>query len=210
MIEARRVTYAYPVGPTVIDDLTARFAERALTAVTGASGVGKSTLLYVIGLMLRPRSGRILIGGRDVAAMSDAERSALRSERIGFVFQDAALDTTRSVVDNVLEGAVYAGRSRRHLRPRALDLLERYEVGVDAGRRAHRLSGGQAQRVALCRALLREPDIVLADEPTGNLDAANAALVLQGLRDAAARGAAVLVATHDAAVVERCDTVLAL
>lgn len=176
-----------------------------MTALTGPSGRGKSTLLYLLGALLTPNSGRICVGGVDVTTLGDADRAAYRAASVGFMFQDAALDPTRTVMDNVLEGALYAGVGRRVATTRALSLLVRFGVERRADGRPGEISGGQAQRIGLCRALITRPSVVLADEPTGNLDRASADVVLTALSEAAREGAVVVVASHDPVVVARCD-----
>ena len=181
-----------------------------MTALTGPSGRGKSTLLYVLGLLLTPTSGAVAIGGEAASSLPDAARSRIRASRIGFVFQDAELDPTRTVIDSVLEPALYAGSRKAELVPRALELLERFGLTERAHHRPGQVSGGQAQRLAVCRALLNDPDIILADEPTGNLDRGNTDLVIGALADAADEGRVVVIATHDPYVLERCDEAVAL
>jgi ABC-type lipoprotein export system ATPase subunit len=129
----------------------------------------------------------------------------LRANRFGFVFQDAALDATRTVVDNVIETALYRGEPREPAIRRAHALLEQFGVDLRANAKPGHVSGGQAQRIALCRALLGDPRILLADEPTGNLDPASADVVVDAFHAQAASGAAVIVVTHDPALVARCD-----
>lgn len=206
MIEVSGLTFGYARrAEPIIDGLTHRFAVGAMTAVTGVSGRGKSTLLYLLGLMLTPWSGTVTIDGAPVSGLSDGARSALRARRTGFVFQDAVLDPSRSVLDNVLEGALYAGLGAQASRRDAGDLLA--TAGVE-GRHAHlpgQISGGQAQRVALCRALIKNPSIILADEPTGNLDPASAHAVWAMLRARADDGVTVIVASHDPARIADCD-----
>ncbi|PZR64991.1 MAG: ABC transporter [Chloroflexi bacterium] len=198
MIAVSELAFSYHSNaPPVLTDLSVAFPAGDTTVVTGPSGCGKSTLLYVLGLMLRPTAGRLEINGADAATLPDAERSGLRAERIGFVFQDAVLDPTRTIIDNVLEGGLYAGINPSTARSRALDLLRWFGVEERPNRRPGEISGGQAQRVALCRALLKQPSILLADEPTGNLDRASADIVWQALAVARDEGAAVVVATHD-------------
>lgn len=210
MIRVKGLTFSYRRGQPILEDVDSAFESSRICALTGPSGRGKSTLLYLLGMLLAPDGGTIEIDGRDVVSLSDAERSWLRAHRLGFVFQDAALDTTRTVMDNVIEGALYTGMPRRRARHRAHALLHRFDVDLRADHRPGQVSGGQAQRVALCRALLNDPDVVLADEPTGNLDADSAARVLDAFRDVADDGATVIVATHDPGVVARCDHVLTL
>lgn len=194
----------------LFDGLTHSFTPGRVTALTGPSGRGKSTLLYVLGLMLTPSSGVVRIGEVDASALRDRARSALRASRIGFVFQDSELDPARTIVDSVVEPGLYAGGDLTMLRQRAGQLLERFGLGERAGHRPGQISGGQAQRVAVCRALVNTPDIVLADEPTGNLDPDNSTLVIDALSDAARDGRTVVIATHDPTVVARADEVVRL
>ena len=212
MVNLEGLSFGYRAGEPIIDNLDAAFAPGEVWAITGPSGRGKSTLLYLVGLLLTPWSGRIGIGAVEAASeLGDHERSRLRGAHIGFVFQDAVLDPARSVLDNVTEPAVYAGIGRRDARQRAGELLERFGVRLRADHRPGEVSGGQAQRVALCRALLTGPSLLLADEPTGNLDAASAGVVIDALTAAAhAHGATVLIASHDERVVAACDQVLRL
>jgi ABC-type lipoprotein export system ATPase subunit len=197
-------------GEELFAGLSHRFTPGAVTGVTGPSGRGKSTLLYVLGLLLRPVRGRVLFGADAVHGLNDPARSAIRARQIGFVFQDAVLDASRHVLDAVVEPALYAGATRREAEPRARALLEQLGIAVRAEHRPGEISGGQAQRVALCRALVNDPQVILADEPTGNLDRDNAAAVLAVMRQAAQAGRTVVVATHDPYVLEHTDEVLAL
>jgi len=211
VIEIRGLRFAYRRGGEgIFDGFDVDFAPGTVSAVTGPSGSGKSTLLYLAGLLLRPHGGTVRIAGVDAGRLGDRERSRLRAEKIGFVFQDAALDVTRTVLDNVVEGALYAGMPRRRAEAEARVLLDRFGVELRVDHRPGEVSGGQAQRVGLCRALIKEPEVILADEPTGNLDADTAGVVLGALREAARGGATVVVASHDEAVVAEADHVVAL
>lgn len=209
-LEARAITFGYSQGQTVLDEWSARFTAGCVTALTGPSGRGKSTLLYLLGLMLDPSSGEVLFDGQNVAGLSDGERARLRAHQFGFVFQDAALDATRTVLDNVTETALYRREPRRQAERRASQLLEQFGVDVPAHRKPGQVSGGQAQRIALCRALLSEPAILLADEPTGNLDPATSALVIEALRMHAGAGNTVIVVTHSPEVAEASDVEIRL
>lgn len=207
----RDLEFAYSrTSAPLFGGLSHDFPVGLVTALTGPSGRGKSTLLYLAGLLLTPSAGAVELDGSPVSALTDAARSALRATRMGFVFQDSELDPTRTIVDNVMEVGLYAGHTPAALRPRAHELLERFGLADRARHTPWQISGGQAQRVALCRALMNHPDIVLADEPTGNLDRDNTLLVLDSLTDIAREGCTVLIATHDPLVVEHADAVVQL
>lgn len=203
------ITYRRQSAP-VIDGLSARFESGTIKALTGASGSGKSTLLYVLALMMRPASGTVWWGGAEVTRWPDASRSRLRAAHAGFVFQDAMLDSARTVLDNVCEAAVFAGLTRTQAVRRAQDLLADFGVGHRADHKPGQISGGQAQRVALARALVTDPKFIFADEPTGNLDAEVTETVWQTLRRAAEAGACVILATHDSTLAHRADSRLNL
>ncbi|MBF0671343.1 MAG: ABC transporter ATP-binding protein [Salinibacterium sp.] len=205
MIEARDITFGYDSAHPLLDGFTESFSRGEVTAVTGPSGRGKSTLLYILGLMLRPTGGKVVIGGVDVTSLTDLERSRFRAHMFGFVFQDAALDASRTVMDNVVETALYRNDSRRVTQERARELLSQFGVELRANAKPGQVSGGQAQRIALCRALLNSPPILLADEPTGNLDPASAAAVVDAFHSHARTGASVIVVTHDPGLVAQCD-----
>lgn len=190
--------------------MTHTFLPGRVTAVTGPSGRGKSTLLYVLGLMLTPSTGQVRLAGTAVSALPDRERSRLRATRLGFVFQDSELDPTRPILASVIEPGLYAGRSRRQLEGRGRELLSQFGLAGRADHRPGQVSGGQAQRVAVCRALVNRPDVVLADEPTGNLDPANSRLVIDALTETSRQGHTVVVATHDPTVVAGADDVVTL
>lgn len=205
MLRARGLTFAYDPARPIIRDWDAEFIGGEVAAVTGPSGRGKSTLLYLLGLMLKPGSGEVIVDEHEVAYLSDAKRAHLRARLFGFVFQDAALDATRTILDNVVETALYRGEPREPALTRARELLSQFGVDLQADAKPGQVSGGQAQRIALCRALLNNPRILLADEPTGNLDPASADIVVQAFHEQARSGAAVVVVTHDPVLVARCD-----
>jgi len=211
MLEVRDLSFSYRRGgEELFGGLTHTFTHGAVTAVAGASGRGKSTLLYILGLLLRPSRGVVAIDGLCGSDLTDLARSNLRALHIGFVFQDAALDPSRTILDAIIEPALYSGSNCSKTTSRALDLLAQLGVQHRASHRPGQISGGQAQRVAVCRALINDPAIVLADEPTGNLDRENAETVLDELRRAAGAGTTVVIATHDPFVIDRADEVLAL
>jgi len=211
VIAVHDLTFGYRrVARPVIEAVSHEFTAGAMTAVTGPSGCGKSTLLYLLGLMLSPRDGQVVLDERDVSGLPDAARSRLRAQHIGFVFQDAVLDPSRTVLDNVVEGARYTTLDLGAVRTRAAELLAAMGVAHRMDHLPGEVSGGQAQRVALCRALVKRPRILLADEPTGNLDPGSADVVWDVLADEARAGTTVVVATHDPLRVARCDARLVL
>lgn len=211
MITLDSVSFGYRRDETIIEDLSWEFAPGAVTAITGPSGRGKSTLLYLIGLLLTPWSGTIRTDDTNLASWADAKRSEFRGQQVGFVFQDAALDSTRTILDNIVESHLYNNIPRQEAIRRAGALMERFEVALRADHKPGEVSGGQAQRIALCRALLSQPGLILADEPTGNLDVRTSQLVIDTLAELAHdEDKTVIMATHDPEIVRVCDEVVEL
>ena len=207
LLEAQHITRRLPEGVTLVADASLRVERGEFIAITGPSGSGKSSLLYLLGLLDRPTEGRVLLEGRDTASLSAAELANLRLARLGFVFQFHFLLPEFSTLDNVLIPIRRLGRlNDAAARAQAMKLLEALGMAEAAAKLPEQLSGGMRQRAAIARALANDPAIILADEPTGNLDTRNAAAVFDIFaRLAAEEGRAILVVTHDAELAKRAN-----
>ena len=202
MIQLFHVKKVYPGDPPVLDDITLRVQKGEFIWLTGPSGAGKSTLLKLLFCAEKPSDGQIVVGGRNVARLGQSGIPMLR-RNIGVVFQDFKLLDNRTVLENVGYALEVLGASDAEIRERARKRLEQVGLSHKAGSLPRRLSGGEQQRVAIARALVNEPTILLADEPTGNLDPSLTDSILQLLFDANARGTTVIVATHDRTLLQR-------
>ncbi len=214
VLEAREVSRSFVQGPTTLEvlrgvALAVGSAERL--AIVGASGSGKTTLLQILGGLDRPTHGQVLIDGRDIHSLSERERAALRNRTLGFVYQFHHLLPEFSALENVAMPLLVRRTKVAEARERASELLERVGLGARLSHRPHQLSGGERQRAAVARALVTQPKIVLADEPTGNLDGANAEAVFELMLELnRERGTSLIVVTHDPRLAARMERVYEL
>lgn len=201
IIETRDLAKVYPKRSTqtyALRQATFTIRHGEFVAIMGPSGSGKSTLLYVLGCLIHPTGGMYRLEGREIPQLNENERARVRSQHIGFVFQSFQLLPSISALRNVELPALYNKQSRRQRRERARQLLERVGLAERLDYRPPELSGGEAQRVAIARALMNDPSLILADEPTGNLDSATGQSVLALLKELNHEGRTVMMVTHDA------------
>ena len=214
VLEARGLTKRYRRGDaevTGVEELDLRLEAGEFVALVGPSGCGKSTLLHLCGAMDRPTAGNVTLEGQAVGALDDDALTRLRRTRVGFVFQFFNLLPSLTVAENIALPLLLAGASAASVTPRVRACAERVGIGHRLDHVPSQLSGGEAQRTAIARAVVHEPALLLADEPTGNLDSANGTRIVQLLRDVNRQsGAAILLATHDSAVAATADRVVTM
>ena len=209
-VDARRVHRSTGKEIVALDSVSLRIERGSFVAVVGRSGSGKSTLLNLIGCLDFPTSGRILLDGKDIGLLDDRAQSRLRNRTIGFLFQSFNLIPQMTVRENVETALAYGDRPEAEWKAKSGALLERLGILERASHKPGELSGGEAQRAALARALVNDPELLLADEPTGNLDSRTGDEVLKLLTELPAEGRTLVLVTHDAAIAERADRVVSL
>jgi putative ABC transport system ATP-binding protein len=212
ILETKKLTKIYRKGKQnevrALDNVSFKLKQGEFAALIGPSGSGKSTFMHLVGLLQKPTSGKVLIGGRDVTAVPNKFYPKIRARRIGFVFQGFNLIPTLSALENVMLAGQYAGLSGREARTRAEKILTNLGLKERMRHRPFELSGGQAQRVAIARALINEPQIILADEPTGELDTTNSNEIVKLLKGLSRKGQTILIVTHNLEVAKKADRVI--
>ena len=210
-IELKSVSKVYKTkgadDVVALDELTLEVRRGEFVAVCGVSGSGKSTLLHIIGCLDKPTSGTVIVSGTDVSGLNDVELAKIRSERIGIVLQDFALIPYRTAYDNVMV-PLYFSKNRKNAKKRIMESLEKTGVADLAKREIKKMSGGQKQRVAIARALVNYPDIILADEPTGQLDTKTKKEIAELFKAINSEGVTIVVVTHDDELAKAADRIV--
>jgi putative ABC transport system ATP-binding protein len=210
-IELKSVSKVYKTkgadDVVALDELTLEVRRGEFVAVCGVSGSGKSTLLHIIGCLDKPTSGTVIVSGTDVSGLNDVELAKIRSERIGIVLQDFALIPYRTAYDNVMV-PLYFSKNRKNAKKRIMESLEKTGVADLAKREIKKMSGGQKQRVAIARALVNYPDIILADEPTGQLDSKTKKEIAELFKAINSEGVTIVVVTHDDELAKTADRIV--
>ncbi|WP_346938646.1 ABC transporter ATP-binding protein [Clostridium sp.] len=211
MINIKNISKIYNIGSeklTVLDDVSLNIEKGEFVAIVGASGSGKSTLMNMIGGLDRPSRGEVIIEGEDISKFKDKKMSKFRNEKIGFVFQSFNLDTTLTALENVMMPLMIAGVSDKEMKGKAKSVLEALGIGDRMKHKPTELSGGQRQRVSIARALVNDPKIILADEPTGNLDSKSGAAAMDMLTNFKKKGYTIVMVTHNMEEARYADRVI--
>jgi putative ABC transport system ATP-binding protein len=213
VIQLQEIRKTYRMGAVMVEalrGLSLDFIRGEYVCIMGPSGCGKSTLLNTLGCLDRPTSGRYLLGGTDVSRMTDDELSEVRGQRLGFIFQSYNLIQQLSVIENIEVPLYYQNRPEEECRAKAVELAKRVGLEARLDHKPFELSGGQQQRVAIARALVNDPLVLLADEPTGNLDSHSGAEILGLFDELRRQGKTIIMVTHDPSIAERGDRALRL
>ena len=211
VIELKNVTKTYRLGGEVLnalDDLTLDIQTGEFVAITGPSGSGKSTLANIIGGLDRPTTGTVVVDGNDLSHLRDAKLSSYRNHHVGFVFQSFNLQGTQTALENVMLPLIFSRMTAKERKARATECLQAVGLGERLRHKPNQLSGGQRQRVAVARALAVKPSLIIADEPTGNLDSARGGEIIDLLKDLNAQGITLLIITHDMNVARQAGRVI--
>lgn len=203
MIELKNISKIYRVGKSdfyALDDVSLTIQAGEFVAIQGASGSGKTTMLNIIGCFDKSSSGSYYLDGTDISVMTDEETSVIRNEKIGFVLQDFALVESQTVIYNVMLPLLLGKTPYRKIRQRAMSMLEQVGILDQAKKKVNQLSGGQRQRVAIARAMVNDPTVILADEPTGQLDSKTGIAIMELLKEVNKAGTTVIMVTHDDAL----------
>lgn len=211
VIELKNITKTYKLGDetlNALDDVTCAIQAGEFVAITGPSGSGKSTLANIIGGLDQPTSGSVIVDGKDLAHVHDRELSDYRNSHIGFIFQSFNLQGTQTALENVMLPLVFSRMKNKDRKARAKECLEAVGLGDRLNHKPSQLSGGQRQRVAIARSLAVKPSIILADEPTGNLDSARGEEIMKLLRELNKQGMTLIIITHDVSIAKEADRVI--
>ena len=211
MIEVNGVSKVYKMGKeqvTALNDVSLKIEKGEFVAIIGPSGSGKSTLMHIIGGLDTPTTGNVYIEGNDISRLKDKQLSNYRNTKIGFVFQAFNLENSQTALENVMMPLIFAGVSKRERKKRALEALEQVGLALLAKHKPNEMSGGQRQRVSIARALINNPEIIFADEPTGNLDSKSGQAIMNLFKEINKKGYTVIMVTHNPNEAEKAERVI--
>ena len=211
MIEVNGVSKVYKMGKeqvTALNDVSLKIEKGEFVAIIGPSGSGKSTLMHIIGGLDTPTTGNVYIEGNDISRLKDKQLSNYRNTKIGFVFQAFNLENSQTALENVMMPLIFAGVSKRERKKRALEALEQVGLAHLAKHKPNEMSGGQRQRVSIARALINNPEIIFADEPTGNLDTKSGQAIMNLFKEINKKGYTVIMVTHNPNEAEKAERVI--